>query len=264
MIYNTVPLGGVIRKVMRDLKPSGDNWVSDAIEWAGEALESIGSGPGYETHVELIKVANYTAKMPAFLMELNAVKCNPLDVTSSDMRSYNVLMQYEGSVFPRAIHCEGCSNELAISDYRYVIRGNAFKVNFETGYICVSYKRFAVDEKGWPLVPDDISFKQAIYWYIFLKMMEGGMVHQHISYMKAEERWLHYAGQARDESKLPDIPQAENFMNQWVRLIPNMTGYETGFDDIAKGEQLDRDYISDKLWGPNDPLADVINDTTEL
>lgn len=264
MIYKTVPLGVVIRKVMRDLKPAGDNWVSDAVEWSGEALEAIGAGPGYETHVELINVVNYTAKVPSFLMELNAVKVNPRDVTSTDMKQYNVLMQYDGSVFPRGIHCEGCSNELAQSDYRYIIRGNVFKVNFETGYICASYKKFSVDDNGWPLVPDDVSFKQALYWYIFLKMMEGGMVHQHINYAKAEERWLHYAGQARDESKLPDIPQAESFMNQWVRLIPNIVGYENGFDDIGAKEQLDRDYLQDRLWGPNDPLSDVINDTTGL
>jgi len=264
MIYKTVPLGVVIRKVMRDLKPSGDNWVSDAVEWSGEALEAIGSGANYETHVELLNVVNYTAKLPSFLMEINSLKINSRDVSSTDITTYGTPLSYDGSIFPSGIHCENCVNERADSDYRYVIRGNAAKVNYETGKLCISYKRFMVDQEGWPLVPDDFSFKQGLYWYIFLKMMEGGMTHKHISYGKAEERWLHYAGQARDNSNMPDIPQAENFMNQWVRLIPDMNKFETGFEHLQKAEELDRDYISQRLWGPNDPLSDVINDTTEL
>ena len=264
MIYKTIPLGTIIRKVMRDLKPTGDNWISDAVEWSGEALEAIGSGPGYSIEVELVRVVNYTAKIPSFLMEINSIKVNPFDTTSNDLKTYNKPMQYDGSVFPRGLHCENCVNELATSDFRYVIRSNSVKTSFESGYICISYKKFSVDDKGWPMVPDDFSFKQALYWYIFLKMLEGGMTHQHISYGKAEERWLHYAGQASDQSKMPDIPQMENFMNQWVRMIPDMNKYENGFDDLSAPEELDRDYISGRLWGPNDPLSDVINDTTNL
>ena len=33
----------LIRKIFRDLNPSKDNWVDDAIEWIGEALEHIGA-----------------------------------------------------------------------------------------------------------------------------------------------------------------------------------------------------------------------------
>jgi hypothetical protein len=265
MIYKTISLGNIIRKIMRDLKPGGDNWISDAVEWAGEALEAIGSGPNYEPHTELLKVVNYTAHMPSNLMEINALKVNAQDVTSKVLSSYTIPLYYDGSVFPRGIHCDNCVNEYAnVGEHRYVIRGNAIKVSYQTGYVCMSYKRFAVDENNWPLLPDDFSFKQAIYWYVFMKMMEGGMTHQHISYPKAEERWLHYAGQSADMSKMPDIAQMENFMNQWVRLIPNMSQFESGFSNLQSSEELDRDYIAESAWGPNDPIADIIQDTTNL
>ena len=40
-IYKTISSQEIIRKVMRDLKPEDANWIDDAIEWIGEALEHI-------------------------------------------------------------------------------------------------------------------------------------------------------------------------------------------------------------------------------
>ena len=40
-IYKTTSAGTVIAKIFRDLKPTNDNWVDDAVEWIGEALEAI-------------------------------------------------------------------------------------------------------------------------------------------------------------------------------------------------------------------------------
>ena len=41
MIYKNISSKAIIRKVFRDLNPNGDNWIEDAIEWIGEALEHI-------------------------------------------------------------------------------------------------------------------------------------------------------------------------------------------------------------------------------
>ena len=38
-VYKTISSKAVIRKIFRDLKPQNDNWIDDAVEWIGEALE---------------------------------------------------------------------------------------------------------------------------------------------------------------------------------------------------------------------------------
>ena len=58
MIYKLVSSKAIIRKVMRDLKPPGDNWIDDAIEWTGEALEHIGSAPQLVQKGCVLNIAN--------------------------------------------------------------------------------------------------------------------------------------------------------------------------------------------------------------
>ena len=41
-IYKTISSQALIRKVLRDLRPTNTNWLDDAVEWIGEALEHIG------------------------------------------------------------------------------------------------------------------------------------------------------------------------------------------------------------------------------
>ena len=49
---------------MRDLKPSDDNWIDDAIEWMGEALEHIGATPQLDTKNCVLTVADYKVVLP--------------------------------------------------------------------------------------------------------------------------------------------------------------------------------------------------------
>ena len=35
-VYKSTSCKTIIRKVMRDLKPNNADWVTDAVEWAGE------------------------------------------------------------------------------------------------------------------------------------------------------------------------------------------------------------------------------------
>ena len=61
MIYRHTSSKGIIRKVMRDLKPNDDNWVDDAIEWIGEALEHIGSAAQLVTKKTVLHIKDNKA-----------------------------------------------------------------------------------------------------------------------------------------------------------------------------------------------------------
>ena len=56
-IYNLTSSKVIIRKIMRDLTPSDYNWIDDAIEWMGEALEHIGASSQLEKKVCIYKVS---------------------------------------------------------------------------------------------------------------------------------------------------------------------------------------------------------------
>lgn len=258
MVYGQISLGYLIRKVMRDLKPGGDNWISDAVEWSGEALEAIGRGAQYEFVNDILNVKNFTTSLPIGLNRIEMLAYDKQWRNEKQIENYTEPLAYATASFPRQLFTENFAGFKTKSNHNFVIQGRYIKTSFEKGCIAIAYERMALDEKGWPLMPDDVSFKQAIYWYIVMKMMEGGMNHPHLNYLSVRQIWLHYAGQASDNAAMPDIPQMENFLNQWVSLIPNISERDTMFEHLGAREDIDRDYLRTSGWGNHPVSSDVI------
>jgi len=154
-------------------------------------------------------------------------------------------LQYGASTFHKSMHCEDCVNENSNYEETYIVDCDYIKTSFETGKICISYMAFPTDEDCYPLVPDDISFKEAMFWYIYKKLLLS-LVSQPenkrngIDYNFAEQQWKYYCTQARNAANFPDIDRYESFMNQWVRLIPNINNHDTAFEQLNTRENLNR------------------------
>ena len=288
-LYKNVSSLTIIRKVMRDLKPTNDNWTDDAIEWIGEALEHIGASPQLETKQMVCEVKDYKTPLPSDLYYVNQVAISSgvsMDVTveldevlakikvindqlaanpdqdlNHELRDLNTrvailsgiyfsdgssnlkTLSYGRPTFRKDIHALGCDNEFSDFSESYVIENNLIKTSFMSGKICLSYTSFPVDEHCYPLVPDDISFREAMFWYIYKKMLLGGYMPNAngMTYQVAEQQWKYYCTQARNAANFPDIAGYESFLDQWVRLIPNINRHDENFRDINKREDLVRE-----------------------
>lgn len=301
---------------MRDLAPQDSNWMDDAIEWIGEAIEHIGSGANLEHKVCIIDIKDYKGMLPPDMYYINQVSINDsvdgiktsdqleallllinllltttnqarndiastvvslvdgtiqssitqagleevsnlLKVTNPTLNQINAriqvlendyavrqeqrLISYCTNHFSKGMHCEDCDTSASELERCYMVENDRIKASFESGKLCLSYTAFATDEDCYPLVPDDISFKEAMFWYIFKKMLLRGMESPNgFDYMTANQQWQYYCTQARNESKYPDIDRYESFMNQWVRLIPQINKHETGFQDLNTREDIYR------------------------
>jgi len=110
--------------------------------------------------------------------------------------------------FPKDIHCPTCAN--TVTNYRdcYYIESDWVKTSFQNGKVCLSYMAFPIDDDGYPLVPDDISFKEAMFWYIYKKILLGG----------------------------------DSITNNGVdyTFAPNINRYDEGFDTLGARENLYR------------------------
>tara|TARA_R110000787_G_scaffold115506_1_gene225427 strand:+ start:7339 stop:8223 length:885 start_codon:yes stop_codon:yes gene_type:complete len=151
-------------------------------------------------------------------------------------------LQYGASTFHASMHCTGCVNETVSYDDTYIIDNDYIKTSFPSGKICLSYKAIPTDEDCFPLVPDDISFKEAMFWYIYKKLllMNPTFKANGIGYELAETQWKYYCTQARNAANFPDIDRYESFMNQWVRLIPNLNRHSQSFEELNTREDLYR------------------------
>jgi hypothetical protein len=286
-VYNNISSKVIIRKIMRDLKLSNDNWVDDAVEWIGEALEHIGAAPQLEKKVCTLTVSEYTTCLPSDLYYINLVGINE-SITSSTSSELNLIttqiasikalldadptqevnselfklnsrlailesmywknpdqltpLAYSTSEFPVSLHCDKCINRNASGKESYFINGGKIKTSFITGTICLSYMAFPTDEECYPMVPNDISFKEAMFWYVYKKLLLGdpNSKPNGIDYAMAEGQWKYYCTQARNSANYPDIDRMESFMNQWVRMVPDMSAHDSNFEQLNTREQLSR------------------------
>ncbi len=144
--------------------------------------------------------------------------------------------------FPEALHCDDCVNRSAKAKECYYVDTDKIKTSFTSGQVCLSYMAFPTDDDCFPLVPDDISYKEAMFWYIYKKILLGGQVpvENGINYTFAEQQWKYYCTQARNAANYPDIDRYESFLNQWVRLIPNINRAMSGFENLGTRETLHR------------------------
>ena len=151
-------------------------------------------------------------------------------------------LQYGASTFHRSMHCEGCVNENIKYEETYIVDCGYIKTSFKSGKICLSYMAFPTDEDCYPLVPADISFKEALFWYVYKQIclsdpkLKGGI----IGYQYADQKWRYYCTQARNAANYPDIDRYESFMNQWVRLIPTINNHDLAFEGLNTREDLFR------------------------
>ena len=220
-IYKTISSKAVIRKIFRDLKPSKDNWIDDAIEWVGEALEHIGASSQLLQKQCVLTITDHKVLLPTDLYYINqvAVNNNVTLGTSSEVDTLtekikelkdqikqaqddgleysdtaSVLhqinsrlviveniyfknetelqpLQYGASTFHKSMHCTGCVNENTHYEETYIIDNGYIKTSFVSGKICLSYMAFPTDEECYPLVPADISYQEAMFWYIYKKIL---------------------------------------------------------------------------------------------
>ena len=151
-------------------------------------------------------------------------------------------LQYGASTFHKSMHCTGCVNENAHYEETYIIDCDYIKTSFVSGKICLSYMAFPTDEECYPLVPADISYQEAMFWYIYKKILLSNPQFKNngVDYSVAEQQWKYYCTQARNAANFPDIDKYESFMNQWVRLIPNVTRHDFAFENLNTKEDLYR------------------------
>tara|TARA_R100000234_G_C4995109_1_gene177466 strand:+ start:956 stop:1843 length:888 start_codon:yes stop_codon:yes gene_type:complete len=151
-------------------------------------------------------------------------------------------LQYGASTFHKSMHCEGCVNESTRYEETYIVDCDYIKTSFASGKICISYMAFPTDEECYPLVPDDISYQEAMFWYIYKKILLGNprFKNNQIGYEIADAKWKYYCTQARNAANYPDIDKYESFMNQWVRLIPDINRHDLAFENLNTREDLNR------------------------
>lgn len=289
MIYNYTRCESVIAKIMADLDSTEvRNRTSDIKEWIFEAVDKIGAPMQYirkeggTQDFPLLEIQDNQVPLPEDLVVLDGVAFSlspkgpwvPMTVSTSVFREPiphhnkpqepHQPMRYKALTSQSQFYTENNMRffEKAVTNYdrkpEYFIKPGWLVTNKQKGFIKLAYKAIAVDERGYPLIPDLSSYREAIYWYVVMKLsfpkfMEGTLSgrgtkysakYSQSSYYFIQQQWNFYRNQAYAEAMMPTADEMKGIQNEWNRLVPEFESGDTFYKDINKRELIYNDYYN--------------------
>ena len=286
MIYNYTKCESVIAKVMADLNISEKNIrITDIREWIFEAVDKIGAPMQYiqkesgSDGEPIIKIEDYQAPIPAGLQSLDTVaysrsKDGKWEYVRSNTSAFrNRIKDCKCNCFPNTTEqpvvpeqsntkSKSCKintiNNLDESlnyysgDVTYFIKPGWIVTNRKDGYLKISYKKIATDERGYPLVPDLTSYQEAVYWYVVMKLsfpkyLSGklggkGVNNSQNTFFYIQQQWNFYRNQAYAECMMPNAGQIQSIKNDWNKLLPQFDSQEDFFSSQGDEQIIYNDY----------------------
>jgi hypothetical protein len=125
-------------------------------------------------------------------------------------------------------------------DYRF--EGNHILTNLENGELVMQYWGVPIDDKGLPLIPDNESYIDACVWYCCKQLSYQGFKFRNPEFNLSflEQKWNRYCGQARADSRMPDLHMLQRLSNENIRLLPITNHYYTSFKYLGIQQQNNR------------------------
>lgn len=222
MVYKYISSKQIIAKVFRDFGIQDNDFITDAIEWIGEALDFIGAQRQLVGKTKVFQTFNFRAPLPNDLYSIDSVRYARGEYGNETPSIDD--FKYELSQAETEYNAAFFGEEKQGADYRengYLIDGEYIKTNLENSWIALTYWALPLDNDGYPLVPDMVEFKEALTWKIMEKILLSGHNHPVVNYQFAHQQWLKYCTQARNQANMPDKGAYKLFKEKWVTMIPD-------------------------------------------
>lgn len=116
--------------------------------------------------------------------------------------------------------------------FEYKINNGYIYTNFETGYIEFTYKGFVTDDSGFPMIPDDQRYIEAVRWSLiehidYRKWRIGEITDKVYNHSQQQRDW--YIASARSLASIPSIDKMEAIKNMLLRTIPKTDFHDSYF-----------------------------------
>lgn len=244
-------------KVFRDTGIDFASVVGDLDEWIPEAMEALNIYlplvPGFTE----VKISRNAGKIPCGIATLHAVSWMgyrlrqrardnyPLDKVRSPVRQLEGVWVSNPDYFktfpdgnvvrdPQLIKV----NSYPYHDEQwYQVKGRQIFTSMREGCIHLHFDAAPMDEEDRPLIPDNPSVREAIYFWTRLKLVESGRYIDRVySPGDLTAKFEFYCGRALEQITYPDVDQMESWKNNWVRLLQDET-YWQNFSSPSGPEQ---------------------------
>jgi hypothetical protein len=228
MIYNSISVKNILARVYRTFRIDDSDWVYDAVEWAGEALEQIGHIGQYIRKPQVVNIENFNANLPCDLVTLDMVW------------GEHGRIPYGGSKieFCNDDYHTGVSNNE--NQPYYQLEMDKIKCSFESGQVEITYQAYPVDESGFPLIPDVHEYKEAVVWRIISQMLLGGWVpkNSQLNFQYADQKFELFSIRASNRAKFPSPDRMETIRRFFTSIVPDYSQWADGMTGLEQPDQI--------------------------
>lgn len=231
---------------------------SDIASYIADTIKFIQAPMAYLEKVAEINIEDYRGELPCDIIYIQQTQkfkeaLNEGVPESKYNRMYGYLpMRYATDHFHTALHANNSpdlqKNGYTEMDYdlTYKIQNNYIYTSFREGKVRMSYRGLALDDEGYPMIPDNIAVEKAIennvkYEYYTI-LWELGKISDKVYQKVSQERdW--YIGSANTKMQLQNIDQAESMKAALTRTILKPLQHGSGFKDLGAQEYLNQGSI---------------------
>lgn len=262
-----------VRQRTEDMK----EWIFEAVDKIGAPMQYIRKEGGTEDF-PLLQIQDNQVPLPNDLIVLDGVAFSenengpwvPMTVSTSIFREPDKKrnrpeerhqpMRYKAVTSQSQFYTQNNMKyfeKAVINNHHkpeYFIKPGWIVTNRQKGFIKLAYKAIAVDERGYPLIPDLTSYQEAIYWYVtmklsFSKWMKGKLGGKGVNtgqnmYAFIQQQWNFYRNQAYAEAMMPTADDMRAIKNEWTRLVPEFESDDTFFKHNNERELIYTDYYN--------------------
>lgn len=180
----------------------------------------------FESKVIDVEIHKYKGLLPCDYFNINQIK---------DKKSNRILLPATDSFFFSE------NNKVKYNPFTYKIQDEYIYTGLEEGIIEVSYRAIKTDKDGYPLIPDNTLYAQALEYYVkkkvFTKLFDMGKINQNVlQNVQQEYAWI--VGQCLSDYSTPNEDEFQNMVNMWTSLIPKRHLDRSGFVDAGEEEHL--------------------------
>ena len=190
-------------------------------------IRKVGVPKIYIEKTEVLEVQDYRALLPCDFHRMIQVRINENGCNRTFRASTDSFHMSE--------------NKVESYDFTYKLQGQVIFTSIKEGKIEISYEAIPVDCDGYPLIPDDSSFRDALELYItkrrYKVLFDTGKLRSDV-YASTCQEYAFAVGQAHASLLIPTLDEMEAITNMWNTLIPRMTEHSRGFINSGSKEVL--------------------------
>lgn len=206
--------------------------IEEVAEFSEDLLRLLNIPQSLITEVEEFTVKDYKITLPSCLESVLGVRI----IEGDCMKALN----YSANNYHKS---ERGKDDNCHKDNTYIVQGCNIITSFEKGLIEVSYKKLPVDDEGYPLIPDNESFKKALEYDIRLRYLEpiwemGRVTDKAFQRVQQERDW--YVGQAQSKLIQVGYDQMDMMIKGVNKLIVDTRPKETFWIGHGKTEKIKR------------------------